>query len=297
MTKLRSLIPSSATPSPGLSELIARAYVRRWLPARLARGLFWRLATRSERIKSVVITAPVQFPDSRLTLRLPLSNRLNWLMLFQGIARSEDAAMLEVFCDRARNAALVLDIGVNAGLYTYHAASVCSTDTMIIGLEANAALVATVNANLRANGRHNAAVRHAAATDRAGTIAFYFGSEDQIASVERTHVAEFGDVLDTVTVPALTVDVLVDECGKCPDLVKIDVEGHELAVLRGMVRTLTRCQPTLMIELKADNVADADALLRAHGYGGRRWQHDRVLVSDLDPGVATHANYLYESVD
>jgi FkbM family methyltransferase len=214
-------------------------------------------------------------------------------MLFKGISSSEDAEMLKTFCDQAREARFVLDIGVNSGLYIYHAATVCRSDTLIIGVEANADLVRSVNHNLVANGQHNAVVRHAAATDRAGVIQFYLGSEDQVASVERDHVACFGEILDCVEVPAIPIDDIVEECGKCPDIVKIDVEGHELAALRGMVRTLSRCAPTLIVEVKASNVRAVDTLLTEHGYQGRRWRDDRVLVNDLDPGDETHANYLY----
>ncbi len=284
---------------PALREIsvsvwIARAYARGLLPTEPTRGIFWRLAGRSKRIKSVVVTVPVTFPGGSLTLRLPLSNRLNWLMLFKGVSSSEDAEMLKAFCQHAREATFVLDIGVNSGLYIYHAATVCRPDTMIVGIEPNADLVASVNANLVANGRHNAVVRHAAATDHAGVIRFYLGSEDQVASVDSSHVAEFGDILECVEVPAIPIDDVVDECGRCPNLIKLDVEGHELVALRGMVRVLARCSPTLLVEVKAANVAAVDALMVAHGYRGRRWHNDRILVSDLDPGDESHANYLYE---
>jgi hypothetical protein len=33
------------------------------------------------------------------------------------------------------------------------------------------------------------------------------------------------------------------------DFIKVDVEGHELAVLRGAVATLERCMPTLLVEI------------------------------------------------
>lgn len=244
----------------------------------------------------MVVTATVAFPGGSLRLRLPLSNRLNWLMLFKGISGSEDAEMLKTFCDEARAASFVLDIGVNSGLYMYHAATVCRSDTLIIGVEANAELVKSVNYNLVANGRQNAVVRHAAATDRAGVIQFYLGREDQVASVERDHVAGFGEILQCVEVPAVLIDDIVEECGKCPEIVKIDVEGHELAALRGMVRTLSRCAPTLIVEIKAPNVRAVDTLLTEHGYRGRRWRDDTVLVNDLDPGDETHANYVYKRV-
>jgi FkbM family methyltransferase len=39
-----------------------------------------------------------------------------------------------------------------------------------------------------------------------------------------------------------------DELGLAPDIVKIDVEGYELNVLKGMRDTLARCAPVLMLE-------------------------------------------------
>ena len=34
------------------------------------------------------------------------------------------------------------------------------------------------------------------------------------------------------------------------DLIKIDVEGHELSVLRGAIQTLQRCRPALIVEIE-----------------------------------------------
>jgi hypothetical protein len=40
------------------------------------------------------------------------------------------------------------------------------------------------------------------------------------------------------------------------DLIKIDVEGYELHVLRGSLQTLKRCRPVLFIELDDNNLRD-----------------------------------------
>lgn len=50
-------------------------------------------------------------------------------------------------------------------------------------------------------------------------------------------------------------------------LVKVDVEGHELQVLRGLARTLTKARPVVLFEaLTGDLARDAIALLRGLGY-------------------------------
>ena len=47
---------------------------------------------------------------------------------------------------------------------------------------------------------------------------------------------------------AVTIDQLVDQFGP-PTHIKVDVEGHEAAVVRGAKRTLTRLAPVLFLEL------------------------------------------------
>jgi hypothetical protein len=53
--------------------------------------------------------------------------------------------------------------------------------------------------------------------------------------------------------------------GLRPDLVKIDVEGHEFAVLRGMPGLLAEAPPVLLLEITRDHAAIL-ALLQGAGY-------------------------------
>ncbi len=72
-----------------------------------------------------------------------------------------------------------------------------------------------------------------------------------------------------ITVRSLTIDSLkLSGIG----FIKIDVEGHELAVLRGAERTIAQEQPNLLIEAeerhRQDAVASVNRFLLAYGYSG-----------------------------
>jgi FkbM family methyltransferase len=71
---------------------------------------------------------------------------------------------------------------------------------------------------------------------------------------------------------ALTVDGLVDALGLEPGLIKIDVEGAEPFVLRGMKETLRAHRPVVMLELhprwlpEGTPASGVKAMLSEHGY-------------------------------
>ena len=61
-------------------------------------------------------------------------------------------------------------------------------------------------------------------------------------------------------------------------LAKIDVEGHELAALKGMQNLVKRDHPVLIVEGQAEPVSE---YLRALGYGTRRRPALRIECSLL----------------
>jgi FkbM family methyltransferase len=66
--------------------------------------------------------------------------------------------------------------------------------------------------------------------------------------------------------------------------IKIDVEGHELSVVRGGLSTIDRCRPALLIECEERHnpggLASVRKIFEAMGYRGRFFNED--TLSDID---------------
>jgi FkbM family methyltransferase len=110
-------------------------------------------------------------------------------------------------------------------------------------------------------------------SDFSGTANFYLdgltgqnnslhSDYDQVEAVARSH---FEAAKRTATrIPVIRLDEFIDTLAINPDHVKIDVEGAEIAVLRGMGRYLGII-PSLMVEIR-QNHQEVYSLMEAKGY-------------------------------
>jgi FkbM family methyltransferase len=115
-------------------------------------------------------------------------------------------------------------------------------------------------------------VRNVRRFERIETVRAAAGPEDGLAHLHRTGYTLTSSVLPeapgpTIEVRALSLDSLLDgPCQGSADLVKIDIEGAELAVLAACLRRASI--PTLVGELHTgtagDGVATLEGLLTAH---------------------------------
>ena len=99
-----------------------------------------------------------------------------------------------------------------------------------------------------------------------------------------------GGVRFTNLVPTVTLDWLAARF-PAPDVLKIDVEGAELAVLAGATQLLGHVR-TIICEVAARNAAAVSGLLTAHGYAlydGDRPSGERVPVSMAPPNTLAMA--------
>lgn len=96
------------------------------------------------------------------------------------------------------------------------------------------------------------------------------GGQTYLGTVADSVKHAWRDRHDVVTriVPQVTLDAFAEERRIVPDLVKIDVEGGEIAVLEGARNLLDRARPLVVLESWPGSPARAElfTLLGAHGY-------------------------------
>lgn len=136
---------------------------------------------------------------------------------------------------------VVIDVGAHIGTFTLLASRLVGQTGSVVAIEPinSESLLRTV----QCNDLVNVAIIPAAAGDRLGTARMSTGAPEA-AAVHSIVIERGGQYQD---VPQRTVDSIVEECGLgTVDLVKIDVEGYESQVLRGMSETIRRFRPVIV---------------------------------------------------
>jgi FkbM family methyltransferase len=143
--------------------------------------------------------------------------------------------------------ATVVDLGANEGAFSAGVLAVAPR-AHVIAVEPGPAPLERLRARLA----HypNVEIHAVAAARESGSAAFHLTAHDHGSSLlaplseSRDVLGDGAIVLDTVEVPTLSLD---DLAGDGPvDVLKIDVQGAELDVLRGGTRTLARTRAVLL---------------------------------------------------
>ncbi|MES3160111.1 MAG: FkbM family methyltransferase [Halorubrum sp.] len=148
------------------------------------------------------------------------------------------------------------DVGAHLGWHSVVAASVDS-GVEVVAFEPHPAVADRLETTLRATS-HEVDCRRTALLDENGTVAFT-GAPDPAAHVSGVYGSE---ETNTIQVDAAAGDTLVaDGEIQPPDIVKIDAEGAEAAVLRGLQTTIREHRPrSIYCEVHTDAPAIREIL-------------------------------------
>lgn len=160
---------------------------------------------------------------------------------------------------------VVFDVGGQQGVFAVLAAKAVGPAGRVVSVEPAPANFARLTGNLSRNGLANAVAVNAALGEAPGRAELTLSAWN---SGGHSLTARGGP---TVTVEVDTLDRLAARLGLTPDLVKVDVEGAELSVLRGGLETLRARKPAVVLEADAAGVEEGvRALLAPLGYSFKR---------------------------
>ena len=164
-------------------------------------------------------------------LLAPLEDKSLVLALLEthGTLEAGTSAVLQTL---APEGGTVIDVGANVGTLTLPAARRVGPAGQVIAIEAAPRMADLLSTTVRMNGLDWVAVHAVAAGDKDG-------AQRLNLSAQTTHnsMFELEDTTETIDIQSVRLDSLVAPGGRV-DLVKIDVEGAELAVWLGMQRVV-----------------------------------------------------------
>jgi FkbM family methyltransferase len=208
-------------------------------------------------------------PCAPLTFHFDGYRNIGWSM--GGLAECETHEL--EYCGnliRQRNFGCVWDIGANVGLWSLYLSSLTPPVSQVICFEPDPGNVRYLEKNRQINQLYDRmVVRQLALSSEPGTATFY---SDQMTG--KTGSLEqgsdflgrvYGATRQAVQVEVSTVDREVASGTPPPGFIKIDVEGHELNLLKGARETLSLHRPLIMIEV-SQNVDEVGRLLTELGY-------------------------------
>ena len=190
------------------------------------------------------------------------------------------------FVEQLRTHDIVFDIGAHFGTYTLIALKRGGPATRVVAYEPCELTRDYLSRHLRWNGAGgNVIVRPVCCGSRSGVTPFYQrpGVPEGINGV----VPDAG--LIATDAPMVTIDDEVADFRLVPTLIKIDVEGAELDVLKGAAGVLATHRPRLLISVHAKRLAalglDCDAIRTWLGDHHYDW---RVVGEDQELHVLSH---------
>jgi FkbM family methyltransferase len=180
-----------------------------------------------------------------------------------------------------------VDVGASLGQYTLFA-SRGLRDARIIPIEADAVRYEELARNSdrwSAESGNRITPVFGAASDEDGHVSFYVTNSNVSGGLFEHEIKHQKVTWNQVTVPAWKLDTIC--AGIVPDLVKMDVEGSELRVLRGATRILSAAKTKFLIEIHhwsdpqgQKGPQDVHDLMRKHGYGSVNF-HGQTLFMPL----------------
>jgi FkbM family methyltransferase len=156
-----------------------------------------------------------------------------------------------------------VDVGANVGYFTTLGAKLVSPTGRVVAVEALPetydALTRNLARNVPRNGRSNVRALNIAAADEQGTLMLYGGEAHNSGTTSTIASSGLHPLVEVAAMPLATA--LTDEELRTTRLVKIDVEGAESSVLRGLLPAIDLLPPVaeIVVELSPQRSTQVSA--------------------------------------
>jgi len=182
---------------------------------------------------------------------------IEWQILFHGYYEPEIGRLLLRLLGPN---SIALDVGANIGCHALTMSTAADHSVKVYAFEPHPRVFARLAANIALNPAVKVEATNCALGAKAGEITLYAPAAAHPQSIlSSVHAGVLRDKvppgsIETFKVSVRTLDSFVRDLNiERLNLIKVDVEGHELQVLQGAAESLTRFQPRILFELSVEN--------------------------------------------
>jgi len=195
--------------------------------------------------------------------------RLKWQDHTPYILGTYEPEFLNALRKYVRPGDTCVDVGGNLGYYCLLMANLVGPQGRVITFEPVEENIAVLKENLAVNKIKNVELVNSALGAQPGTLSLIRSEAGSISATPSIRGYAVEGEQSSIDVPVTTLDEYLEEKSWRPAVIKIDVEGAELEVLRGALNTLRVARPTVLVEVhgwEEASTADVRDLFSSVGY-------------------------------
>lgn len=196
-----------------------------------------------------------------LEFEVDTRQEIDWCVLFHG---DYEPHMRRLFGCLTGPGGVAIDVGANVGTHTLTLADLVGTAGRVLAFEPNPAIRKRLLANIRINGMSHVAVHAQALAEEDGNMQLRVPKAGSVESSNPglASLVALETPHDLVEVEVRRGDDLLSGADVSRiDLIKIDVQGYEMHVLRGLESTIARFMPAVLFEFEDWAWSAADSAL------------------------------------
>lgn len=214
-------------------------------------------------IESHLFNTVVEVDGQKFHLDVSGGLRTTWNLYYK---RIHEPQVTSIFCSLITGGATVVDVGASIGYYTLLAAKRVGNDGSVYAFEPHPPSFERLIENVKLNDWKNVQAFNFAISDKKG--------EKKLYVFKSGRASGSGFALRNDSVPITVKTMPLEDAVKTDiDLVKMDIEGAEVEVLKGMERTLAKGRARIICEvhpkhisLLGHDVSEITELLEKHNY-------------------------------